>query len=281
MGGIGGLNEIADLFDVAVLDQWGVLHDGTTPYPHAAAALLALRSAGKGIAVLSNSGRRADANRARIAACGLPVETIDVVVTSGDALWHDVESGRLGLARPFAIEAAPGDARRWAEGLPVSIAPRVEEADALLVMGLRDDATTADHEGELTVALARDLPLVCSNPDHLSPRHDGAPLAQPGALAAAYAARGGRTSWYGKPHAPIFEAVARVFPGVPPERFVMVGDSPEHDIRGGRAARWRTVLVRGGLHAANLLDGDDPAVAAVCARHGAPFPDHHMRWLAP
>lgn len=275
----GGLREIADTFDVAILDQWGVLHDGAAPYPHAVAALEGLARAGKRVAVLSNSGKRSDLNMTRIAACGLPTGSIEVVMTSGEALWRDVADGNLAMARPYAVVGAPGDAERWADGLSLGFAASVAEADALLVMGLPDAAQVGDHEAELTAALDRGLPLVCSNPDKRSPRADGPPIVQPGALAAEYERRGGRAVWYGKPHAPIFEAMTRVFPDVVARRFVMVGDSPEHDVAGAAAAGWRTVLVRRGLHAAEL-DGSDEAVTAVSARHGAPPPDHHMEWFA-
>lgn len=278
-GEIAGLRDIAELFDVAILDQWGVLHDGIAPYPHAVAALEGLAAAGKRVAVLSNSGKRSDLNMARIAACGLPTDTIEVVMTSGEALWRDVRDGHLAMARPFAITGAPGDAERWADGLDVTPMPSPDGADALLVMGLPDGAALHDYEATLAAALAAGLPLVCSNPDRLSPRADGPPLLQPGALAADYEARGGRVVWYGKPHAPIFEAVRRVFPDVAPSRIAMVGDSPEHDVAGGQRAGWRTVLVRGGLHAAEL-EADDATVAALCARHAAPPPDHHSAWLA-
>ena len=55
-------------FDVAVLDQWGVLHDGTTPYPHAIGATKMLTDHGKQMTVVSNSGKRSAFNRAAHAA---------------------------------------------------------------------------------------------------------------------------------------------------------------------------------------------------------------------
>ena len=62
------ISQIADQFDAIVLDQWGVLHDGTTPYDGAIDALQRLVSQGSRLAVLSNSGKRSDLNAQRIAA---------------------------------------------------------------------------------------------------------------------------------------------------------------------------------------------------------------------
>ena len=54
---IASLSEVASGYDAVILDQWGVLHDGSAPYPRAAAAMTALARVTR-IAVLSNSGKR-------------------------------------------------------------------------------------------------------------------------------------------------------------------------------------------------------------------------------
>ena len=40
----------------------------------------------------------------------------------------------------------------------------------------------------------------------------------------------------------------------------MVGDSLKHDIAGGQAAGWDTLLVRGGLYAKQFQNGDHDTV---------------------
>ena len=267
------LGEIAGGFDAIVLDQWGVLHDGTAPYPGAVDAVDALAGAGHRLAVLSNSGKRAAANADRIASIGFPPGAFETVMTSGEALWRDVASGLLPFTRFHAIERAPGDAARFVEGLPVSLHDDVADADAVLLMGLPDDAEAGARDATLDAACARGLPVLCTNPDRASPRAGGVTVASPGALAHAHAARGGEVRFYGKPHAPVFEAVARAL-GASPERLLMVGDSLEHDVAGARDVGWSTCLVRGGLHRDAFADGPvGPALAALVAREGAPSPD--------
>ena len=53
-----GMAEVASRYDGFLVEQWGVLHDGTTPYPGAIACLERLRAVGKRVVLLSNSGRR-------------------------------------------------------------------------------------------------------------------------------------------------------------------------------------------------------------------------------
>ena len=76
------LTETVDEFDVAVLDQWGVLHNGSVPYAHAAEAMVELSRHGKEIVIVSNSGKRAALNLDRISRMGLPAHLISTVVTS-------------------------------------------------------------------------------------------------------------------------------------------------------------------------------------------------------
>ena len=120
---------------------------------------------------------------------------------------------------------------------------------------------------------------MCANPDRSSPRAGGGRVAQPGALARDYAGMGGEVRWYGKPHEPVFRAVERLVPDVPRARLLMVGDSPEHDVAGAHRAGWQSALVRGGLHAAELADADDGAVAALCRRLGSAPPTVHLDTL--
>jgi ribonucleotide monophosphatase NagD (HAD superfamily) len=71
-------------YDVFVLDQFGTLNDASTLYPGVAELLRALRAAGKRVATLSNSGKRAAENWRRLHRLGVPDGSFDVVLTSGE-----------------------------------------------------------------------------------------------------------------------------------------------------------------------------------------------------
>jgi ribonucleotide monophosphatase NagD (HAD superfamily) len=57
-----------------LLDQFGVLHDGKVPYPHAVAAVQKLADAGKQIIILSNSSRRSGGTIGKLAKMGFKEE---------------------------------------------------------------------------------------------------------------------------------------------------------------------------------------------------------------
>ncbi|XAT60010.1 TIGR01459 family HAD-type hydrolase [Rhodobacteraceae bacterium Araon29] len=247
---ISSLAEIAANYDAIVLDQWGVLHDGSAPYGHALEALTQLHASGIRLAVLSNSGKRAALNVSRIEEIGFPLDIFSNVMTSGEALWQDIAKGLIPARRFFAIERSSGDAKAWALGLDIEFCD-LRNAEAVLLMGLPDRSLLETWEPILFKMLEGDLPIYCSNPDRQSPRREGLVIS-PGALGFAYADLGGNVCFYGKPHRPVFQALEKAFGS---DQLLMVGDSLEHDIAGAQKSGWDSVLVCGGLYAADFKQG--------------------------
>ncbi len=266
MQALDSLMEVADQFDAIVLDQWGVLHDGTTPYPGAVEAIHALRTSGKRLSVLSNSGKRAAPNAARITDIGFPEDAFEVVMTSGEALWQDIVAGRIPHSRFHPITRDDGDAERWAEGLQITLTET--DPDAVLLMGLPDAG--ADHR------LPANLPVYCTNPDRASPRAGGVTVVSPGALAHDHKDNGGDVTFYGKPHEPIFRAVEQALGTT---NLLMVGDSLEHDIAGGHAAGWSTAFIRGGLHASAFTGDHAETIHTLATAENTPLPTYHLAHL--
>ena len=270
--------EVAREYDAIILDQWGVLHDGSEPYPGAVTALEALRGAGAQLAVLSNSGKRASRNKARIAAMGFAPGLLDQVMTSGEALWLDVKSGRVPERRYYFVERAHGDAESWAGGLDVTVCDVPEAAEAILIMGIPENAAAEDWQNVLDHAMTANQTVYCSNPDRASPRPGACNTLAPGALAHMHKENGGNVVFYGKPHRPVFEAVERSLGG---SRLLMVGDSLEHDIAGAHGAGWDSVFVQGGLMRGKFAAGDASHILAeLCAAEGVPAPTYQMELLA-
>ena len=252
------IEAIASDYDVIVFDQWGVLHNGTTPYRGAISAIGTL--SGK-TAVLSNSGKRSAPNASRIHGMGFPKDAFDFVMTSGEALWQDIKRGDIASRTFYAVERDKGDAARWAEGLDVTLVADMRAADAILMMGLPDETDLGKWDSNLNAWHGLNLPMYCSNPDRQSPRAGGL-VGSPGALAHAYEGLGGCTFFYGKPHRAVFRAVEKVFGKA---RYLMVGDSMEHDIAGAQRAGWDSLLIESGLYADQFAQGDGAKIAAQIA----------------
>jgi ribonucleotide monophosphatase NagD (HAD superfamily) len=91
----------------------------------------------------------------------------------------------------------------------------------------------------------------------------------PGALARLYAELGGTVHYVGKPHPTIFAAALRRLGDPDPGRVLVIGDSLDHDVEGGRRAGMLTALITSGVHAKALAGAADPG-AAIRALAGDP-----------
>src|SRR3546814_13224510 len=83
---VAGLATLASRYDAFLLDQFGVLHDGSTVYPGVVACLEALQAAGKRTIILSNSGTLRAASMERLARLGIPPALYEDFVTSGEEI---------------------------------------------------------------------------------------------------------------------------------------------------------------------------------------------------
>lgn len=257
---LSGFGEVAAHYRTAIIDLWGVVHDGTRPYPGVLDCLARMRGAGIDRIFLSNAPRRADAVRRQIAGIGVPPEAYDAVVSSGEIAYRALEAGIDGLARdaPYYYLGPTKDEQLLA-GLGYARSSSPANAAFLLVTGLRHDEreTVADYEDELAAARQAGLPLLCANPDLRVMRGDRILLCA-GALAARYEELGGTVVQFGKPYRTAYEACLGDH-GVERRHVVAIGDSPRTDLLGAMNFGIDAIFVAGGLHRADVGDPIEPA----------------------
>ena len=271
------VSAFADRFDALLLDIWGVVMDGVAPYPGAAECLAALAGAGKTVLLLSNAPRRAAQVADRLAGIGVARELYAGIVSSGEASRAAIAAGRIAGPGAAWYHMGPERDAGLLDGLDFVSAP-LARADFVLVTGLLDDDdTVAAHRGELDAARARGLPMVCANPDREVVRRGGRRALCAGALAEAYAARGGRVHYFGKPHPAVYDRCLEMLGGARPDRVFAVGDNLATDIAGARRRGLPAVLVQGGVlaEALGVAWGETarPEVLARLCRERGVVPD--------
>jgi HAD superfamily hydrolase (TIGR01459 family) len=264
------LDDLAERYDAFLVDQFGVLLDGTAAYPFAPAALQRLAATGKPVILLSNSGRRAAPNVARLIALGFARSSFATVMSSGEAAWSAL-SRRTGRTLPRGarvwLHGRDDDGGQIA-GLDLRRVAQPTDAELLLLAGSRGDVMTmADYVALLAPAAKLGVPMLCTNPDLQMLTPLGVRFG-PGQIAETYGAMGGAVEWIGKPHPLIYAEAARLLPDIPAARVLCIGDSPAHDVLGGTQAGHATALVCTGVHA-GLSDAQR---LAVCEKEGA-MPD--------
>lgn len=248
-----GLGALAGDYDGFILDVWGVIHDGATPYPHAVETLARLKRAGKATILLSNAPRRAEAVIASMVAMGIGRDLYGAVMSSGEAVHRELAErrdpwfARLGRR---CHHIGPERDRNIFDGLDVDLVS-VDVADFVLNTGPDlFEESVGDYEPVLRAAARRQLPMICANPDQVVIR-EGRRIMCAGALATRYQTLGGEVAWRGKPDPAIYGDCLEVL-GLPRNRVLAVGDALHTDIAGAQAAGIDALFVTGGIHAEEL-----------------------------
>jgi HAD superfamily hydrolase (TIGR01459 family) len=259
------LTDVVDRYDAFLVDQFGVLLDGSGLYDHARGALDELCARGKKVLLISNSGKRSSDNAARLARHGVSRATYIDVLTSG-------EVAHIAIAARIGGDVAQG-ARVWVEttddsahpldGLDLVGTDAPGDADLMWIAGCRPGAhSLEDYADALAPAAARGTPAICTNPDMTMLTPEGRKFGA-GRVAEAYRSLGGPVEWFGKPYPAIYEEALRRL-GVDRSRVLAVGDSPAHDILGAKRAGLAAALVRTGVHE----DENEAELMARCAALG-------------
>lgn len=264
------LRELTSNTDVILSDIWGVVHNGLESFPAACAALSAFRKHGGTVVMITNAPRPADSVQRQLRKLGVPDDTYDAIVSSGD-LTRNFVAERIGQ-KMFWL--GPERDNSIYRGLDASFAP-LESADYIVCTGPFDDEveTAEDYRPMMTLAHQRGLPFICANPDLVVERGDRLVYCA-GAIAELYREMGGDVVFYGKPHRPIYEravalAAQRRGAATPLQRMLAIGDSVRTDVAGAQAFGIDCLFVIRGIHSEQFegLDPLDPAAVRELFGH--------------
>lgn len=233
------LSSTAARYDHLLIDLDGTLWLGEEPIDGALEAIDALRQAGKGLAFLTNDVRHSPEEHVRkLWRLGFRA-SLDEVVTVGAALQF-LLAERGGGGAAFVIGGrAMVDHVADAGMRVVNHTEFASRADVVVVAGHE----RFDFAELRTAAMAvrRGAELIGTSRDATFPMPDG-PWPGTGAILAAVEVAGGRPAdeVVGKPGPAMYDAVRdRLGPG----RLLAVGDRPDSDVAGARAAGIDSALV--------------------------------------
>lgn len=253
------MNDLGSLpgrYRLILCDVWGVIHDGVALYPGVAERLRQWRAEGRFVVLVTNAPRPADDVARQLARIGLPTDTYDAIVTSGEAGIAALKA----LGAPVGFLGTAAD-REVLEAKGVRIADGEEFTD-LACTGLEEGrARVEDYRAQIERWMERDVHLHCLNPDRLVVR-GGVSEPCAGAIADLYEMIGGQVSWYGKPHPPIYRHALALAGNPPASEVLAVGDSLQTDVLGAARMGFETVFVSSGIHAGAPFPED------FAARHG-------------
>lgn len=241
---VANLAELADEFDVFVLDGFGVLNVGEETIPGAVDRVAQLQAMGKQVLVLTNGATLpVEKTVEKYTKWGMRIALSDVISSRNaleQALLNEDDQILWGV---IATDFAQIDRLAPRTRLLTDNADDYASVDGFVFLSSLD--WTDSRQALLHDALStRTRPMLVGNPDLVAPREDAMSL-EPGLFAHQLADAGLCTpQFYGKPFHNVFDIAAKRISDIEPHRIAMVGDTLHTDILGGASYGWRTVLVK-------------------------------------
>lgn len=271
------LDDLIDRYSVILFDAYGVLAGSKSVVPGAPEAIDRLNDLSKPYYVLTNDASALPETTAtRYARMGLSID-VDRIITSGSLLTrHFQESGLTGSR---CVVLGTDDSVSYVDAAGGDVVSYVQEFDTLVLADQSWPHFLETANGVLTALFnkideGRGVSLILPNPDLIYPDGDGfgfasgtAAMMFESALTLRYPGRSDlRFTRLGKPHAAMFEEALRHSGTMD---MVMIGDTPETDIRGANAFGITSVLVETGTAMVDV---------SLLPKHDSP--DCRMRSLA-
>jgi HAD superfamily hydrolase (TIGR01459 family) len=241
--------EIADNYELFILDLFGVIHDGNELYPNSIATVKKLREMGKKICFLSNAPRRAVVASQKLIEFGIiEGEDYEHILTSGEHAFHSFKALQENNEIIKYFYFGPEKDHDLLRDLKHEEVTDVKEADLAISTGLEPHQTVDDVEKELDMLYEQGLEVHCINPDKFVHKKSGRSHICAGAIAEKYISMGGEVSYYGKPYSGIYQEVLTLFPEISKEKILCVGDGMDTDIMGANNAHLDSLLISSGMH---------------------------------
>ncbi len=249
---IKSIEEIIDDYDNFIIDQWGVMHDGTFGYDHAFNSINILNSNNKNLFIISNSSKRSKSSIDRLPKLGFKKKSFINTVTSGEMIWQLLKKKFLGdnnTKNCFHIyDEEKEDGLDFRNGLNFNFVEKVEEADLILACTPFINLQPIDYIPLLEVAYKKEITMYCANPDFETVEsNSNNNVFCMGAIGEIYKKMGGNVILKGKPDVSIYDETTNKI-NLEKKRTLAIGDSLFHDIQGANNFEIDSVLVKSGIH---------------------------------
>ncbi|MCX6988908.1 MAG: TIGR01459 family HAD-type hydrolase [Chlamydiae bacterium] len=268
------LLDIASDFKGILLDAYGVFWMGNEAglFPDAKEAMKALVDAGKVVGILSNATRISSSEVSKLSRHGLYEGMhFHFLLTSGELTRQHALTNNFPFptsSGKYFVLGGPYPGRsihhEIFENTPFTETSIISEAEFIYVSTPQingiDQIDVSVFEKPILQCLASKLPMLCANPDLHA--HEGSPpkaVVRQGSLAKRYRELDGAVYYIGKPFHPAFSQAFNAFQKykiMSPQEILMIGDTPETDIRGANQFGISSALItRTGIMADRIQEG--------------------------
>ena len=252
---IESIDDIISLYDVFILDQWGVMHDGYKGYDFAIDSVEKLIRANKKLIIISNSSKRKTSSISRLKSLGFDKNHFIEVMTSGEMIWQEISSSihnyGKNLKNCFHIyDSSKEDGLEFRHGLEkFNFVSEIYDANFILACTPFENTQPIDYIPILKDALDMNLVMYCANPVFVTiEKNNDKNIYCMGTIADLYEHMGGQVVILGKPSKEIYEKSCKKIEDLNKLKIVAIGDSLDHDILGANNFNIDSVLISTGIH---------------------------------
>jgi len=193
---IDGLQNLIDDYDLFLIDQFGVLHDGVTLYPKVLEALAYLKSQNKEVVIVSNSGKRSAVNVHRLENMGIDSSLYSQCMTSGEVAHHYLKSLLNDSVQVNCFLISRDGDTSVVGDLDMEIVNSAGEANLIIIGGSEGDRFNETYyEQLLKPAAMNKTRCLCTNPDKKMLTTAGLKFGA-GRIAEIYQELGGDVLWF-------------------------------------------------------------------------------------
>lgn len=279
------LISISDKFNGILLDAYGVFWGGNDYglLPGSKEMMEQLILNEKIVGILSNSTQLASKEINKLHLHGLVQgKHFHFLITSGEVARYIFLNEKLPFETPRknfwvfgGIHPKFSSHKDIFKGTSYSETSDIDQADFIYLsiphIHGEDQTDPELFRPEIAKVKTKNLPMVCPNPDRFA--HEGKPpkaVVRQGSIAKIYEEMEGRVFYIGKPHHKAYSIALdqfRRYQILNSKEIIMVGDTPETDIRGARLFRMSSALVmQTGVMADRISDkGLDAALKELAA----------------
>jgi HAD superfamily hydrolase (TIGR01459 family) len=239
---IDSLVEIADQYNLFLIDVGGVIHDGVKPYPYSIQTLKFLQDKGKKVIIFTNAPRPKAVIKKKIEDFGHTFKDEDIL-TSGDFFnqrldkYKDKVTYVLGMSKNRDLHLDK----------KLKVTEDITKAESIIILEyLSSKDNLNQHDEIFKYAVEKKLPAICPNPDAIV--NFGDEIRHPaGFFANKYIELGGEVEFFGKPHLSFYEEAVRIFPCDKP-KILGIGDNLHTDILGANHFNIDSLLITEGIY---------------------------------
>ena len=254
-------------YDIYLIDQWGVIHNGIKKFTKAYKVLLFLKKIGKKLIIISNSSENSLSTiKNTLNKLKIDKNLFYKIVTGGEIFEKEIKKIKLKFKKKKLKCYCISEFNKKEILLKqnIFIAKKNEKIDFILASSIKPNSNIKRLKNELNYFLDKNIPMICTNPDKIVFSGKINKLVyQVGILAEYYKQNGGRVKFYGKPYPKIFQECLTQEKKVSKKRVLMIGDSLQNDILGGQNFNIDTLFILNGNHKNEFLKLEDNEIKSI------------------